>query len=75
MLKNSMNSKKSARRVGLMVGGAALAAAMFGSSAMAEVTIRIASDTVGPPHPAGIAMEIFKDPTYSSKKTNFFRRL
>ena len=25
------------------------------------VTIRIASDTVGPPHPAGIAMEIFKE--------------
>ena len=50
-----------AKRAGLFAGTAALAGALAGASAMAEVTIRIASDTVGPPHPAGIAMEIFKE--------------
>ncbi|MBT6094264.1 MAG: TRAP transporter substrate-binding protein DctP [Rhodospirillaceae bacterium] len=39
----------------------ALATALTGANASAEVTIRFASDTVGPPHPAGIAMEIFKE--------------
>ena len=40
---------------------AVLAGASLVTGAQAEVTIRIASDTVGPPHPAGIAMEIFKE--------------
>ena len=61
MLKFGRFSKRSAQRIGLMVGGAALATTVMSASAMAEVTIRIASDTVGPPHPAGIAMEIFKE--------------
>ena len=52
---------KLTKRLGQLLGGATLAASLAGASAMAEVTIRIASDTVGPPHPAGIAMEIFKD--------------
>ena len=50
-----------AKRVGLFAGTTALAGALASAGAMAEVTIRIASDTVGPPHPAGIAMEIFKE--------------
>jgi len=45
--------------------GGALSAAMVVASGAAmaagPVNIRIASDTVGPPHPAGIAMEIFKE--------------
>lgn len=49
-----------AKRLGLVAGTAALAVALAGA-AMAQVTIRIASDTVGPPHPAGIAMEVFKE--------------
>ena len=40
---------------------AILAMTMMATSAQAEVTIRIASDTVGPPHPAGIAMEHLKE--------------
>lgn len=51
---------KQLKRVGMMAGAVALGA-MTATAAMAEVTIRIASDTVGPPHPAGIAMEIFKE--------------
>lgn len=51
-----------AERVGLFAGTAALAAMLASAVAMAQgVTIRIASDTVGPPHPAGIAMQIFKE--------------
>ena len=51
-----------ARKIGVVGGTMALAAAVAGTSAMAQgVTIRIASDTVGPPHPAGIAMQIFKE--------------
>ena len=50
-----------AKRLGLFASAAVLTAALTSASAMAEVTIRIASDTVGPPHPAGIAMEIFKE--------------
>jgi len=51
-----------ARKIGVLGGSVALAAAVAGTSAMAQgVTIRIASDTVGPPHPAGIAMEILKE--------------
>ncbi len=61
MMRNDSPIKRFGRRLGLSVGGAALAAMLAGPSAMAEVTIRIASDTVGPPHPAGIAMEIFKE--------------
>lgn len=50
------------KRASLFAGATALAATVAASSAMAEgVTIRIASDTVGPPHPAGIAMEILKE--------------
>jgi TRAP-type C4-dicarboxylate transport system substrate-binding protein len=50
-----------ARRAGAMASAAVLAGAALVTGAQAEVTIRIASDTVGPPHPAGIAMEIFKE--------------
>ena len=53
--------KRLARRSGLAAATLALATAFTGTNASAEVTIRIASDTVGPPHPAGIAMMIFKD--------------
>jgi C4-dicarboxylate-binding protein DctP len=49
------------RRTGLATATFALATALTGANAGAEVTIRFASDTVGPPHPAGIAMEIFKE--------------
>lgn len=52
---------KFAKNLGLWAGTAALAATMASAGASAEVTIRIASDTVGPPHPAGIAMEILKE--------------
>ncbi len=40
---------------------AVLAGALMASAAHAEVTIRVASDTAGLPHPAAIAMERFKD--------------
>ena len=53
--------KRLAGRSGLAAATLALATALTGTTASAEVTIRIASDTVGPPHPAGIAMMIFKD--------------
>ncbi|MBR83766.1 MAG: hypothetical protein CMF66_07615 [Magnetovibrio sp.] len=53
--------KRFTRRSGLAAATLALATAFTGTNANAEVTIRIASDTVGPPHPAGIAMMIFKD--------------
>lgn len=46
-------------RAGIMALG--LATVLGATNASAEVTIRFASDTVGPPHPAGIAMEIFKE--------------
>ncbi|MEM8646370.1 MAG: TRAP transporter substrate-binding protein DctP [Pseudomonadota bacterium] len=38
-----------------------VAGAMMASQAQAEVTIRLASDTAGLPHPAAIAMERLKD--------------
>jgi C4-dicarboxylate-binding protein DctP len=51
-----------AERAGLLAGALALAATLASAGAVAQgVTIRIASDTVGPPHPAGIAMEILKE--------------
>ena len=53
--------KRLASRMGLATATLALATALTGANANADVTIRIASDTVGPPHPAGIAMEIFKE--------------
>lgn len=52
---------KFTRQMGLRAATAALAATVASAGAMAEVTIRLASDTAGVPHPAGIAMEIFKD--------------
>ena len=48
------------KRLGVIAGATTLAASLS-TAALAEVTIRIASDTVGAPHPAGIAMEIFKE--------------
>jgi len=57
----SSKLKRLARRMGLATATLALATALSGTNASAEVTIRFASDTVGPPHPAGIAMEIFKE--------------
>ena len=47
-----------------MLGAAAVALSAFGFAAQAEikpVTIRIAADLTGPPHPAGIAMSRFKE--------------
>lgn len=45
-----------------MLGCSAIAAtALLASQAHAEVTIRLASDTAGLPHPAAIAMERLKD--------------
>ena len=45
-----------------MLGCAAVAAgAIMATQAQAEVTIRLASDTAGLPHPAAIAMERLKD--------------
>jgi len=52
---------KTVRRLGVLAGAIAMAGAVATASAKAEVTIRIASDTVGVPHPAGIAMEILKE--------------
>lgn len=50
------------KRTRILAGSIALAAAVAAAGpASAEITIRIASDTVGPPHPAGIAMEILKE--------------
>ena len=52
---------KSVRLGFAKLGLAAVAGgALMASVAHADVTIRIASDTVGPPHPAGIAMEHLK---------------
>lgn len=57
------NSKFNCLTKGLRLTTASVAAAavLAATAASAEVTIRFASDTVGPPHPAGIAMEIFKN--------------
>lgn len=49
------------RGLRLTTASVAAAAVLAATAASAEVTIRFASDTVGPPHPAGIAMEIFKE--------------
>lgn len=43
------------------VAAAALSAFGSASQAVEPMTIRIASDFTGPPHPAGIAMEYFKE--------------
>ncbi|MGI9423947.1 MAG: TRAP transporter substrate-binding protein [Hyphomicrobiaceae bacterium] len=61
MFVNRKPISRLAKRLGVFAGTAALAGAVASAGAMAQVTIRIASDTVGPPHPAGIAMEIFKE--------------
>jgi TRAP-type C4-dicarboxylate transport system substrate-binding protein len=57
------NSKLNCLTKGLRLTTASVAAAavLAATAASAEVTIRFASDTVGVPHPAGIAMEIFKE--------------
>ncbi len=62
----SSNSKSWLNRIaggGLTALGCsvAMAGALVASSASAEVTIRVASDTAGLPHPAAIAMERLKD--------------
>lgn len=49
------------KRLATFAGTAAIAGAMMASTAQAEVTIRIASDTAGLPHPAAIAMERLKE--------------
>ncbi|MBU2531450.1 MAG: TRAP transporter substrate-binding protein DctP [Alphaproteobacteria bacterium] len=48
-------------RASVVAGTFAVAGAIVASSALAEVTIRITSDTGGPPHPAAISMENFKE--------------
>ncbi len=50
-----------AKRAGVAAGALALAGVAAVSGAQAEVTIRITSDTGGPPHPAAMSMEIFKE--------------
>ena len=50
-----------AKRAGVVAGTLALAGATAVSGAQAEVTIRLASDTSGLPHPAAIAMEVLKE--------------
>ena len=52
--------KRLAKRAALY-GGAVAASAIMATTAMAEVTIRIASDTAGLPHPAAIAMNKLKE--------------
>ena len=44
-----------------MAAGLLAAACSLSANAIEPVTIRIASDTAGAPHPAGIAMEILKE--------------
>lgn len=61
MLKNSSKLKRLTKGLRLTTATIAMATVLAATSASAEVTIRFASDTVGPPHPAGIAMEIFKE--------------
>ncbi len=61
MFKNSSKLNQLTRGLRLTTATVAMAAVLAATSASAEVTIRFASDTVGPPHPAGIAMEIFKE--------------
>ena len=61
MTKYGSNLRRLSWRVGAGAKALALATVLTATSASADVTIRFASDTVGPPHPAGIAMEIFKE--------------
>ncbi|MEM0990980.1 MAG: TRAP transporter substrate-binding protein DctP [Pseudomonadota bacterium] len=49
------------KKVAMVASSIAVASAMVASSAQAEVTIRLASDTAGLPHPAAIAMERLKE--------------
>ena len=49
------------KRLAMLGSVAVVAGAMMASHAQAEVTIRLASDTAGLPHPAAIAMEHLKD--------------
>ena len=61
MLKKSSKFNRFTQGLRLTTASVAAAAVLAATAASAEVTIRFASDTVGPPHPAGIAMEIFKE--------------
>jgi TRAP-type C4-dicarboxylate transport system substrate-binding protein len=61
MLKKSSKFNRFTKGLRLTTASVAAAAVLAATAASAEVTIRFASDTVGPPHPAGIAMEIFKE--------------
>lgn len=61
MLKKSSKFNRLTKGLRLTTASVAAAAVLAATAASAEVTIRFASDTVGPPHPAGIAMEIFKE--------------
>ncbi|MEM7684749.1 MAG: TRAP transporter substrate-binding protein [Paracoccaceae bacterium] len=49
------------KRIAMLGCSAVAAGAIMASQAQAEVTIRVASDTAGLPHPAAIAMERLKD--------------
>ena len=49
------------KRLAMLGGAMATAGVMMVSAAQAEVTIRLASDTAGLPHPAAIAMEKLKE--------------
>ncbi|MEM7776384.1 MAG: TRAP transporter substrate-binding protein DctP [Pseudomonadota bacterium] len=63
MLSNakSLLRRSTAKRLATLGGSVVLAGAMIVSTAQAAVTIRLASDTAGLPHPAAIAMERFKE--------------
>lgn len=60
-LKISTICRTLGKRAALLGSPMVVAGAMLASQAQAEVTIRLASDTAGLPHPAAIAMERFKD--------------
>ena len=59
--KSSMPGKCLGKRLAAFGCSVFLAGAMMASQANAEVTIRLASDTAGLPHPAAIAMEKLKE--------------
>lgn len=57
----SLLSRTLGKRLAALGCSVALATTLMVATAQAEVTIRVASDTAGLPHPAAIAMERLKD--------------
>ena len=56
-----LNRKRSTSRLAAVAGSLAIGLSALAATASAEVTIRLASDTAGLPHPAAIAMERLKE--------------